>query len=86
MSRLVIDVSREQHQKIKTMAVLQGKTVKDYVLGKLFLDNGSEEDQAWLKLTELLIKRIDDAENNLPSQKTFEQLTEEIISKKKSAK
>lgn len=86
MSRLVIDVSGEQHQKIKAMAVLQGKTVKDYVLGKLFPEEGASEDQSWMELTELLMKRIESAENNPPSKKTFDQLTQEIINKKKPAK
>ncbi len=68
------------------MAVLQGKTVKDYVLGKLFPEGGSGEDQSWMELTELLMKRIKGAENNPPSEKTFDQLTQEIIGKKKPAK
>ena len=66
MSRLVIDVSGDQHQKIKAMAVLQGKTVKDYVLDKLFPKEGTSEDQAWMELAELLMKRIESAESNPP--------------------
>lgn len=85
MSRLIIDVSGEQHQKIKVLAALQGKTIKDYVLEKLF-PNEIDEDQSWEELSAILMDRIDEAENNPPSQKTFEELTQEIIQNRKSAK
>ena len=80
MSRLIIDVSGDQHQKIKTLAALQGKTMRDYVLDRLFPKG---EAQSWEELKELLVARIEEAENNPPADKTFEQLTEEIISKSK---
>ncbi len=32
MSRLIIDVSGDQHQKIKAQATIQGKSVNEYVL------------------------------------------------------
>lgn len=83
MSRLVIDVSGEQHQKIKVLAALQGKSVKDYVLGKLFPEAGTDEDQAWEELYSILSDRIEAAENNPPSEKTFEQLTKDIIQNRK---
>lgn len=76
MSRLIIDVSGEQHQKIKALAALQGKSMKDYVLDKLFPEG---EDQSWEELKTILRSRIEDAENNLAATKTFEQLTQEII-------
>lgn len=34
MSKLTIDISSEQHQAIKMMAVREGKTIKDLVLDK----------------------------------------------------
>ena len=84
MSRLIIDVTVEQHQKIKVLAALQGKTIKDYVLGKLFSDDQASTGQSWEERTSLLINRIEEAENNPASQKTFEQLTQEIIQNRKS--
>ena len=36
MSRLSIDLTPEQHQQIKALAALQGKSMKDFILGKLF--------------------------------------------------
>jgi uncharacterized protein (DUF1778 family) len=32
MSRISIDVTPEEHQKLKAMAALKGKSIKDYVL------------------------------------------------------
>ncbi|MEQ6120732.1 antitoxin [Reichenbachiella sp. MALMAid0571] len=82
MSRLIIDVSGEQHRKIKTLAALQGKTIKSYVLDKIFPDD-DVAGEAWEELSEHLMPRIQDAENNPPAKKTFEQLTEEIIQRRK---
>ena len=36
MSRLVIDISPEQHRQIKAMAALSGHSIKDFVMQKLF--------------------------------------------------
>ncbi len=35
MSRLVIDIPDEQHQKIKALAILSGTTIKQFILDKL---------------------------------------------------
>jgi hypothetical protein len=82
MSRLIIDVSGEQPQQIKLLAALQGKTIKSYVLDKIFPSD--EEEQSWNELVTLLMPRIEDARNNPPSQKTFEQLTKEIVQSRKT--
>ena len=82
MSRLIIDVSGEQHQQIKAMAALQGKTIKDYVLEKIFPQK-SDEDVAWQELTDLLESRIKEAEEqDLPTQ-SFEDITTEILQAQK---
>lgn len=80
MSRLIIDVSGEQHQKIKTLAAMQGKTMKDYVLERLFPEG---EEKSWEELKRILMSRIEEAENNPPARKSFEELTQEIIQKSK---
>jgi len=36
MSRLTIDMSAQQHQSLKAFATLQGKTIKQYALERLF--------------------------------------------------
>jgi hypothetical protein len=58
MGRLVIDVSHEQHKKIKAMATLQGKSIKDFVLEKILPAAIEEEDVAWEELKGLLLSRL----------------------------
>lgn len=36
MSRLTIDMTDQQHQSLKALAALQGKTIKQYALERLF--------------------------------------------------
>ena len=58
MSRLTIDVTDQQHQSLKALAALQGKSIKQYALERLF-PGDADADQAWLELKTLLGKRID---------------------------
>ena len=57
MSRLTIDIDDQQHQTLKAMAALQGKTIKQYALERLFPAN-ADDDQAWQELKSLLAQRI----------------------------
>jgi len=52
MSRISIDVTSEEHQKLKAMAALQGKSIKDYVIERTLgveLDKTHESDLAELE-------------------------------------
>ncbi|MTE02086.1 antitoxin [Paracoccus sp. YIM 132242] len=57
MSRLTIDMTEQQHQSLKAMAALQGKTIKQYTLERLFPGDGTAE-QAWQELQSLLKTRV----------------------------
>jgi len=57
MSRLTIDIDDQQHQNLKAMAALQGKTIKQYAIERLFPASASE-DAAWQDLKSLLAQRI----------------------------
>lgn len=57
MSRLTIDISEQQHQSIKAMAAIQGKTIKEYALERLFPAT-SDEEQAMSELRSLLEQRM----------------------------
>lgn len=58
MSRLTIDITDQQHQSLKVLAALQGKSIKQYALERLFpLD--AKDGRAWQKLETLLQKRIE---------------------------
>ena len=60
MSRLSIDLTDQQHQSLKALAALQGKTIKQYALERLF-PGVADDEKAWQELKLLLQSRIDDA-------------------------
>ena len=76
--RLSIEISSEQHQQIKAMAALQGKSIKDLVLEKLFGDS-EEEDQVWNELMAFLRERIAHAESGGISDKTPDQIATDVL-------
>lgn len=57
MSRLTIDITEQQHQSIKAMAAIQGKTIKEYALERLF-PPAVDEDHAMAALKALLEQRM----------------------------
>ena len=57
MSRLTIDISDQQHQNLKALAALQGKTIREFAIERLFPAAGDE--QAWQDLKALLQQRIE---------------------------
>ena len=59
MSRLTIDISEQQHQSLKALAALQGKTIKQYAIERLFPGN-VDNDPAWQELRGGLTARIND--------------------------
>lgn len=70
MSRLTIDISDLQHQNLKALAALQGKTIRQYALERLFSQQ-SDEDVAWQELKALLTKRIDEGLTGRVSDKNM---------------
>jgi hypothetical protein len=65
MSRLSIEVTPEQHQRLKAIAALSGMTIKEYVLARVLppvpeLEDVSEE-EALRQLETLLKPRIETA-------------------------
>ena len=84
MSRLSIEISQEQHQKIKALAALHGKSIKDYILSKLFNPDNENDQAAMEDLEKLLLSRIEKAKSAPVSSKTFQQITNSVIKKDKS--
>lgn len=62
MSRLTIDVTDQQHQALKALAALEGKSIKQYALERLFPPPTSPEGQALQELKALLAERIAQAQ------------------------
>ena len=79
MSRLTIDITDHQHQSLKALAALQGKTIKQYALERLFPAQ-SGEDQAWQELKALLEHRIAEGLAGGVSAKSIEAIVEEELS------
>ena len=56
MSRISIDVTKGKHQRLKAMAALQGKSIKEFVLSRTIGEDALEPDLA--ELEALLDERI----------------------------
>jgi len=61
MSRLTIDVTEQQHQALKAMAALEGKSIRQYALERLF-PAATGEEEALRSLKTLLAERIAEAQ------------------------
>lgn len=58
MSRISIDVSPEEHKKLKALAALEGQTIKNFLLGGILEPSEKDEHQSLVVLEVLLDKRI----------------------------
>jgi hypothetical protein len=80
MSRLTIDLTASQHQSLKAMAFLEGKTIKQYAIERLF-PNQADSDEAWDELKALLKSRIEEALAGKISKKSVDEILEEALAK-----
>lgn len=80
MSRISIDVTDGEHKKLKTMAALRGKSIKDYVLERT-LGAGEAETAALQELEKLLDKRIRAARAGAVSRRTASEVFAEAARK-----
>lgn len=73
MSRLVIDVTSEQHKQIKMLAAVQGKTIKNYILDSVFDEkkHSEAEAEAWAELKSFLNDRIRTSQDGNLSNKSM---------------
>ncbi len=78
MSRLTIDLTSQQHQSLKGLAALQGKTIKQYVLERLF-PGDTDADRAWQELKALLATRIVDGLAGKVSIKNIDEILDEEL-------
>lgn len=74
--RLSIEISSEQHQRLKASAALQGKSIKDYVLDRTLPD--SDEQSALQELEGFLKPRIEAARKGDYSSKSFDAIFDEV--------
>lgn len=78
MSRLTIEITPQQHQNLKALAALQGKTIKQYALERLF-PGDANGDQAWQELKALLDTRIGEGLSGKVSTKSFGDILDEEL-------
>ena len=82
MSRLSIEITPEQHQRLKACAALAGKSIKEYVIESV-LDLLPETDSLWdeqaLDTLETFLKpRIESAERGQVVGKSVQQIFKEV--------
>jgi hypothetical protein len=82
MSRLTIDITDQQHQSLKALAALQGKTIKQYALERLFPDD-VDADTAWQELKTLLENRINDGLAGKVSAKSIGEILDEELAERR---
>lgn len=82
MSRLTIDITDQQHQSLKALAALQGKTIKQYALERLF-PGDSDANQAWNELRTLLSSRVHEGLAGNVSNKSISEILDEELTEDK---
>lgn len=83
MSRISIDVTREEHQRLKALAAIQGKSIKEYVLERTLAAEQSDEQTALIELETILDQRIRRAESGDISNQTVQEIFEEVFREEK---
>lgn len=84
MGRLSIEITPEQHQRLKAVAALQGKSIKAYVLEKALPSPLPEDDKAFseeeaLHRLEMFLKpRIEQAERGEVVNQTASEIIAEL--------
>jgi len=85
MSRISIDVTPEEHQKLKALATLQGRSMKEYIIARTLGAEGNKSQETCLaELESLLDERVRRAENGAISKRTVCAIFKEACRKSKS--
>jgi hypothetical protein len=79
MSRLTIDVTEQQHQALKALAALEGKTIRQYTLERLFPAAPAGEEEALRELRTLLVGRLDEARRGELAQGGMIEIAEAVL-------
>jgi len=84
--RLSIDVTPEQHQRLKAIAALRGQTIKDYVLTRVLPNPATQdEDKALQQLEAFLEPRLKEVSDAPAPHKSVQALFEETLQDMKSS-
>ena len=82
MRRLSIEITQQQHQRLKAVAALHGQSIKDYVLERALpqlpdMESLSEE-EALRQLEEQMKPRIEAAEKGQTSARSVRQIFKDV--------
>lgn len=80
--RISLDVTPWQHKRIKALAALSGKSLKDYVLERTLLE--SDGDSALRELESLLAPRIESARSGRLLAESVESIFREVANEGRS--
>ncbi|MDO3377308.1 antitoxin [Geoalkalibacter halelectricus] len=83
MSRLSIDVTEQQHQTLKALAALEGKTIKQYALERLFPPHIGEE-QAAYELKSLLSQRLAEARRDELAEGSISDIADDLLKRNRT--
>lgn len=79
MSRISIDVTTDEHNRLKAIAALQGQSIKEFVLSRTLSDQvGDDENEALRELEAMLSTRIQRAETEGASNRTVEDIFKSV--------
>jgi uncharacterized protein (DUF1778 family) len=81
MSRISIDVTDDEHKKLKAMAALRGKSIKDFVLERTLIADEAD-DNAMRELEKLLDRRIRTAQAGAVSRQTTSEIFTDVTRKR----
>ena len=82
MSRLTIEITEQQHQSIKALAAMQGKSIKEYAMQRL-LPLTPDEENAMRELNAFLAPRLEEARQGKFVNQSAMQIFEETIKEMK---
>ena len=75
--RLSIEITPDQHQRLKAAAALKGESIKDYVLKRTL--PSADEQSALQELEQFLKPRIKAAENGPLSTRTVDDIFDDVL-------
>lgn len=73
--RLSIEITQEQHKRLKATAAMQGKSIKEYVLERTLPD----EEAALKELEDFLGPRVEAATRGERSEQTLDEIFDGVI-------
>ena len=82
MSRIFIDVTEDEHKRLKALAALKGVTVKDFLLRSAFDIREEDEERSLEKLEDFLRVRIQQSEKDGVSSRSVDEIFNSVCHKK----